>query len=345
MSLLNNGSGAILSFGELLLRICPDVNGDWLTANNLPVYVGGAELNVATALALWQLPSRYFTALPDNDMSRQVLNYLDEKMIDTSPVYFHGDRIGLYFLTQGQDLKNNALIYDRAGSSFASLKTGMIDWDKVYEDVSWFHFSAICPAISQTVADVCEEAIAEASKRGITVSIDLNYRAKLWKYGKQPAEVMKALLPYCDQVMGNIWAAQTMLDIPVPTNINEQSTKADYQAAARQTSKEIIKQYPKCKAVANTFRFDTTDGGLTYYTTLYNGEDLITSAQYSALDIVDKVGSGDCFMAGLIYGYYQQLAEKDILAYATAAAFQKLFIKSDATNKTVAEIKNSIKHE
>jgi 2-dehydro-3-deoxygluconokinase len=180
----NFKSGAVLSFGELLLRIAPDAGGNWLNDNTLPTYIGGAELNVATALALWNVPSRYFTALPNNGLSVQIVAYLNKKNIDTSPVYYHGDRIGLYFLTKGKDLKHDALIYDRANSAFAGLKPGMIDWDKALDGVSWFHFSAICPAISQQVADMCLEALEAASAKGITISVDLNYRSKLWQYGK-----------------------------------------------------------------------------------------------------------------------------------------------------------------
>ncbi|RYE21870.1 MAG: sugar kinase, partial [Sphingobacteriales bacterium] len=140
-------TGKILSFGELLLRICPDADGGWLNTNTLPFYVGGAELNVATALALWGLQSQYFTALPDNGMSGQLIDYLNKKNIDTTPVHYHGSRVGLYFLTKGKDLKNDALIYDRAHSAFAELQPDMVNWDKVLDGVSWFHFSAISPAV------------------------------------------------------------------------------------------------------------------------------------------------------------------------------------------------------
>jgi len=171
--------GKVLSFGELLLRICPDSSGDWLTTNSFPVYVGGAEANVAAALALWEIPSAYMTAVPDNYIARQLTGYLDELNIDTSAVRYEGDRIGLYFLDKGKDLKNAGVIYDRNYSSFSELKVGMVNWDAVFEGVTWFHFSAICPAINQSVADVCEEALIAASAKNIRISIDLNYRAKL----------------------------------------------------------------------------------------------------------------------------------------------------------------------
>jgi 2-dehydro-3-deoxygluconokinase len=343
-SLLNKNftDGSVLSFGELLLRICPDAEGQWLYENSLPFYVGGAELNVATALALWDIPSAYFTALPENGMATQLLDYLQDRNIDTSRVFSHGKRIGLYFLTKGKDLKNDALIYDRAHSAFADLTPGLVDWDKVLDGVSWFHFSAICPAISQSVADTCKEVLVAASRKGITISVDLNHRAKLWQYGKSPREVMPELVQYCDLIMGNVWAADTMLDIPVIPDIHESGQKSVYLKEAQKTSERLMERFPKCQAVANTFRFDAA-GDIKYYTALYTDNKLISSSEYEATHIIDKVGSGDCFMAGLIYGFYNNWAPHEVLEFATAAAFEKLFVPSDATTRTVEQIQKAMK--
>lgn len=335
--------GKILSFGELLLRICPDIDGNWLKENNLPFYVGGAELNVATALALWGLPSAYLTALPENMLSDHLINYLRDKKIDTSPVVFQGNRIGTYYLPKGKDLKNAGVIYDRNHSSFAELQPKTIDWDTVFTDVSWFHFSAICPAINQNVADVCKEALQAASERNIFISLDLNYRAKLWKYGKNPIDVMPNLAQYCDLVMGNVWAANQMLGTHVDENIHDIGSKENYINHAKTTSEAIIKAYPKCKYVANTFRFG--DPGIEYYTTVFTDGKLEVSQEYTSAHIVDKVGSGDCFMAGLIYGLYQKMPLKEALEFATAAAYGKLFIDSDATTMSIEAIKKTIKND
>jgi 2-dehydro-3-deoxygluconokinase len=342
--LINNNfkEGAVLSFGELLLRIVPDADGEWLNDNVLPFFVGGAELNVATALALWNVPSKYFTAMPENGLSAQIINYLKNKNIDTSPVYYQGNRLGIYYLTKGKDLKHDALIYDRANSAFADLKPGMVNWDKVLDGVSWFHFSAICPAISQHVADVCLEVLQAASAKGITISVDLNYRSKLWQYGKHPQDVMPELVKYCDVIMGNIWAAEQMLGIEVLGDIHESGQKSIYLKEALSSSQRIVAQYTKCKAVANTFRFDAT-GDIDYYTALYHNGEFYSSHEYNTNEIVAKVGTGDCFMAGLIYGFYNNLGAQQTLEFATAAAFQKLFIASDATTQTVQEINNTIK--
>ncbi len=333
----------VLSFGEILLRICPDMDGEWLKENKLPFYVGGAELNVATALALWNVPSAYLSAVPDNSVTREIIDYLDKRDIDTTPMVFHGDRLGLYYLPKGKDLKNAGVIYDRANSAYADLKVGQINWDEVFEDVSWFHFSAICPAINQSIADICLEALKVASSKNITVSLDLNYRAKLWKYGKEPINILPELAKYCTLIMGNVWAANKMLGTALHDDLKptEGYAKETLLQQATDTSKEILSLFTACKAVANTFRFDNGKG-IRYYTTIYTNNELTVSEEYVSDEILDKVGSGDCFMAGLIYGFYNQLPVSETLNFATAAAYDKLYIPSDATTSTVAEIEKRI---
>lgn len=326
----------VLCFGELLMRFSPVVGGEWLSQHSMPVYIGGAELNVAHALALWDTPVKYITALPDNYLSHNITKNIASKNIDLSSLLLCGNRIGTYYLPQGADLKNADVIYDRANSSFSELKAGMIDWDKVLEDVSWFHFSAICPAISVAVAGVCEEVLKACTAKNITISIDLNYRSKLWQYGQQPIEVMPVLVKYCNIIMGNIWAAQTMLGIAFDEDVLTIDKKENYLQQSKATSIKIMEQFPNCKMVANTFRFG--DSAVSYYTTLFMQQQLYVSAKYKTATITDKVGSGDCFMAGLIYGNYHHHPPQQILDYATAAAFQKMFITGDATDKTPTEV-------
>ncbi|HVS92819.1 MAG TPA: sugar kinase [Mucilaginibacter sp.] len=330
-------SSKVLTFGELLLRISPDEGGQWLYDNSFPFYIAGAELNAATALALWGVPVKYMTALPDNGMARQIAEFLEKQHIDISSILYREGRLGLYFLTKGRDLKNDALIYDRAHSAFSLLKPGMIDWDTLFEGIGWFHFSAICPAINQNIAEVCKEALEAASKKGVVVSVDLNYRSKLWKYGKAPIDIMPGLVQYCDLVMGNVWAIEAMLGIPVVPGIHESGQRSIYLKEALKTSQELVRQYPRCKAVANTFRFDGS-GEIDYYASLYTAGEFYASNEYSASHIINKVGSGDCFMAGLIYGYYQGFDPEKTLEFATAAAFEKLFVESDVIDKKADEI-------
>ncbi|MGG9972076.1 sugar kinase [Ferruginibacter sp. SUN002] len=326
----------ILSFGELLLRISPN-SADKSEKQPMQLFVGGAEANVATALAGWDMPVKYCTVLPDNFMSRHMLHYLELKGIFTSSILFSGNRIGLYYLERGADLKGS-MVYDRERSSFSELKRGMIDWDKVLAGVSWFNFSAISPALNDNVADVCLEAVEAASKKGITISLDLNYRSRLWNYGKQPIEVMPQLAEYCDVLMGNIWSANTLLGIPVDEKIHDKKSKQAYLDHAKATSEEIIKRFPKCKTVANTFRFDSEANNILYYTTLYTEDQLFTSNEFTCMGVVDRSGSGDCFMAGLIYGLCNKYTPQDTVNYAASAAFGKLQEFGDATEQEVLTI-------
>ncbi|HVK97738.1 MAG TPA: sugar kinase [Flavisolibacter sp.] len=326
----------VLCFGELLLRLSPQLNCEWIRQSSMPVFVGGAELNAATALGRWNIPVAYCTAVPDNYLSKEVVQHVQERNIDVSKIQYSGNRIGTYYLPQGADLKNAGVIYDRAYSSFAELQPGQIDWDTVLHDVTWFHFSAINPALNETAVAVCKEALEVASAKRITISVDLNYRAKLWQYGKAPGDVMPELVQYCDVLMGNIWAAEKMLNIPVSNDLA--NDKNVYLEASQQSSKEIMKNFPKCKQVANTFRFDSGDG-VNYYATLFADNKLHVSQEHHTDYIVDKVGSGDTFMAGLIYGNYHQHQPQEIINFAAAAAFNKLFIKGDATTASVEEIK------
>ena len=331
----------ILCFGELLMRLSPQLNGVWINQNSMPVFIGGAELNTASALANWDLPVSYCTALPDHYLAREIAGSVQAKGIDTSHIRFSGNRIGTYYLPQGADLKNAGVIYDRAYSSFWELKPGQLDWDAILDGVGWFNFSAISPALNENVAAVCKEGADAASKKGITVSIDLNYRAKLWQYGKEPQQVMPDLVALCDVIMGNIWAEEKMLGIEVEQNLPDE--KEAYLQQSQQTSQELQRRFPKCRQVANTFRFDKTEA-LNYYATLYTNNQLCVSATHETKTVIDRVGSGDTFMAGLIYGNCQQHTPQEVIDFAAAAAFNKLFIKGDASTASVEEIRKGVLH-
>jgi 2-dehydro-3-deoxygluconokinase len=332
----------VLSFGEILLRLSPDVNGKWIGNHTIPAYIGGAELNVAHALARWNIPVSYCSAAPSNYLSDAILENLEGHGIDTSRMIRSGDRIGIYYLAQGTDLKNAGVIYDRAGSSTAVLQPGQVNWDEVLRDISWFHFSAISPAISENLAAVCEEALKAAKEKNITVSVDLNYRAKLWKWGKEPHEVMPTLIRYCDIVMGNIWAIERMAGIQLPVNFTTEKDSCLHQAEI--SSAALTKQFPSCKHVANTFRFDE-GSALKYYSTLYSKNGLTVSGEHNVSDIIDKVGSGDCFMAALVYGFTNGLNEQDTLEFATAAAVDKMYVLGDATTSSPGKINERIKNK
>lgn len=328
----------VLCFGELLLRISPAVGDDSAEKQPVLVYVGGAEANVATALAGWDVPVKYCTVLPDNFMARHMLHYLEYHNIYTSSVLFSGDRIGLYYLERGADLKGK-MVYDREHSSFSELVPGMIDWDRVLQDVSWFNFSAITPALNQNLAAVCLEALEAAEAKGITISVDLNFRSRLWKYGKKPIDIMPELVKHCDVVMGNIWSANEMIGTAIDPQIHDKKSRQAYLDHAEATSKEIMQLFPKCKTVANTFRFDSEKNHIRYFTTLFAHNNLYVSKELSCAGVVDRSGSGDCFMAGLIYGLYNLQDNQGLLDFATAAAFGKLQEQGDATGQDILTVK------
>ena len=336
--------GSVLCFGEVMLRLSPPADTSWLKQHQVHVNLAGAECNVAVALAKWNVPVKYCTALPANTVTETVLKFLQEKNIDTSAVQFSGSRMGLLYIQQGTDLKQGGVIYDRKYSSFGELNTGMIDWDDVLKDVSWFHFTAINPALNENVVHVCKEALMYAKMKGITISVDLNYRAKLWQYGKQPVDIMPALANYCNVIMGNIWSANTLLGIPLDETLIAANSRGAYLQHAQKTAEAIHHKFPACKTVALTFRFDTEGGGIEYYAALFTGGQLYASSDYSSTNIVDKVGSGDCFMAALIYGLQNNNPPADVIEYAAAAAFGKLHEKGDITNHSITDVQKIIKH-
>jgi 2-dehydro-3-deoxygluconokinase len=331
----------VLCFGELLLRISPSLNRQWINDAAMAVHIGGAELNAAAALARWDVPVKYCTVLPENYLAKEICEEVASKGIDISPILFSGTRIGLYYLSQGADLKHSGVIYDRAYSSFSELKPGTIDWDKILDDVSWFHFSAISPALNENIAAVCEEALQVAASKQITISVDLNYRAKLWQYGKKPIEIMPALVEYCDVIMGNIWSANTLLGLEVDENIHDKKSRKAYLDHASRTAAALMQRFSKCKTIAQTFRFD--DDGLRYYTVLNHLQQEYFSKEFYTKNYLDKIGSGDCFMAGLIYGLYNHSASQQIIDFATAAAFGKLHEIGDATKQAIEDVEKIMK--
>ncbi len=325
----------VACFGELLLRLSPELNQQWIEKSSVPIYVGGAELNVATALSNWNIPTKYCTALPDNYLSKEIIQELINRNIDTSSIHLSGNRVGLYYLPGGADLKNSGVIYDRDYSSFAALKPGMINWDYALKDCDWFHFSAISPALNRNVVDVCKEALLAAKAKNVIISVDLNYREKLWQYGVKPTDVMPELVQYCDVVMGNIWSVQHLLGLR--STIKESNGKSNQQlvAAGESSMQQLQQHYPNVGAMAYTFRLEEN-----YFGMLQQGSVTTVSKIFSLKPSLDKVGSGDCFMGGLIYGLRNHTTPKETIDFAAAAAIGKLQEKGDATKNGVKQIEN-----
>lgn len=329
----------VLCFGEILLRYSFGL--DFSNQQNMTAYIGGAESNVALALAKWDIPVSYCTAIPDNFMADRILAYYLQLGVDTTNVIKSGERIGSYYLNQGADVKNTGVIYDRNHSSFSELKPPSIIWEEVFEGVTWFHFTAISPALNSNITKLCEEALIVAQKKGITISLDLNYREKLWKYGYEPIAVIPKLATYANVIMGNIWSAEKMLGIIINPKLSATTNDSDLVIQAKKTSESILKKYPNCKAVANTFRFSEREG-VKYFATLYQQKKIYKSKTLFAEKPIDKVGTGDCFMAGLIYGTLHKKEPQQTVEFAARAAYEKLFIKGDATTSKAKEIEHLI---
>jgi 2-dehydro-3-deoxygluconokinase len=327
----------VFCFGEILLHYAPPVSHNFMEQHQMPFYLGGAELNVATALAKWDIPVKYGTAMPSHFLTDTIIGHLSKKNIDSSAIQFSGNRIGCFYLATGLDMKNAAVVYDRANSSFAEIKKGSIDWKEVLKDVHWFHFSAISASLTQNATDVCLEALIAATELGIPISVDLNYRAKLWQYGKTPIEVMSELVKYCTVLMGNLWAVEDMLGIASSIQSSVGCTVDALTSAAHESMTKLKAQFTLLNTIAYTFRLNET-----YFGVLSNKNNFYKSPTYNIKDVKNIVGTGDCFMAGLIYGMQINNTPEAIINFAAAAAVGKLYELGDATEQSVEQIKNRI---
>lgn len=334
--------GAVLCFGEVMIRLSLPGDTSWLHEQVLHANLAGAECNVAVALAKWGIPAGYCTALPKNAASADILTFLREKNIDTSSVHFSGSRVGIMYAMRGSDAREGGVLYDRRYSAFGELMPGDINWGEVLRGVSWFHFTAISPALGENTAAVCKEAVMAARRLGIIVSIDLNHRPTLWQYGKNPAEVVPGLAEYCDVIMGNIWSAHTLLGISLDERLVAADTKDSFLEHAEKTAAAIQEKFAQCKTTALTFRLNTQPAGIRYYGCLFAGSRLYASREFTAPVIADKIGSGDCFMAGLIFALRNGFVLQAAIEFAAAAAFGKLQEKGDFTNNSVENINHII---
>ncbi|MEY4052626.1 MAG: hypothetical protein RIR64_1611 [Bacteroidota bacterium] len=325
----------VFCFGEILLHYAPTSGTHFIESHQMPLYLGGAELNVARALANWEVPVKYVTAMPPHFLTDNILGYLNQKNIDTSAIQFSGNRIGCFYLESGLDMKSAGVVYDRDNSSFANIQKGSIDWPLVLKDVTWFHFSAISASLTQNALEVCMEALNAATTMGIPISIDLNYRAKLWQYGKTPLEVMPQLVKYCSVIMGNLWAVEEMLGIQSAIHSSEGFSKADLEQAAHKSMLLLKEQFPLLNTITYTFRLADT-----YFGLLFNKNNFYTSSTYKMNDVKNIVGTGDCFMAGLIYGIRHKNSPEELINFAAAAAVGKLYELGDATEQSIEQIKN-----
>jgi len=329
----------VVTFGEIMLRLSPPGFLRFSQANNFDVVYGGGESNVAVSLANYGVPVDFVTRLPKNDIGECALMELRKRGVNTQNIIFGGDRLGIYFLETGAVSRGSKVVYDRSNSAISEIKPGMIDWDQVFDGTEWFHWTGITPAISQSAADVCLEAVKAASTKGITISTDLNYRAKLWNYGVEPEGIMTELTSYCDIILGNEEDAEKHFGIK-PEGLDITTQGHDVKAEAfLSVCQQMMKKFPRAKKVITTLRGSISASHNTWAGVLFDGETLFQSPQYQITDIVDRVGGGDSFMGGLIYGLLTYPEDdQNALNFAVAASCLKHTIKGDANLVTVDEV-------
>lgn len=323
----------VLTFGEILIR--QQSAGAYFFSegkNYLEIFPGGSEANVAVSLARMGTPAAYASAFPDHALSHEILRLLEGTGVDSSRAVIGGERLGSYILQSANGLSKGEVIYDRKFSSFSQLRINQLAMDQLFANIHWFHWTAITPALNPEMADLMHQLLEEAQRRNIPISVDLNYRNKLWQYGQEPLAVMPKLVQYCQVIMGNIWAANKMLGTAVDEQLNRYSSSEAYKAMANSSAAEIFEKYPRCQHVAHTFRFMDNPNHNLFYGTYHRRDIQVISNIYETHAVIDRIGSGDAFMAGLLHGLLQKASAQEIVDMATGAGFQKLFVKGDFGN-------------
>jgi len=330
---------SVLTFGEIMLRLSPPNNLRIVQTRSFDAIYGGGEANVAASLANFGMDSYFVTRLPNNEIGQACLNFLRQYGVKVDKIIFGGNRLGIYFLETGISMRPSKVIYDRENSAIATATPEMFDWDKIFDDeISWFHWTGITPAISQNLAEICLDAIKVARSMDLTISCDLNYRSKLWKYGKKPIEVMDELVKYCDIIIGNEEDAEKVFGIKAPDTdiISGKIDPNKYKYVAQ----ELKKRFHNAKYVAITLRGSLSASHNTWAGVLYDDENnLYISSSFNILPILDRVGGGDAFVAGLIYGFlnFEQDKQK-ILDFAVASSCLKHTIFGDFNLISVKEV-------
>jgi 2-dehydro-3-deoxygluconokinase len=334
----------VVTFGEVMLRLATPDYLRFIQTTNLNANFGGGEANVAVSLANYGLPTEFVTRLPKNDIAEWCISELRKYNVGTTHILRGGNRVGIYFLETGAVARASKVVYDRAESAIAQIEPGMVDWETVFHDAQWFHWTGITPALSQGAADACLEAIRTANKMGITVSCDLNYRKNLWKYGKTASEVMPALVEGCDVVLGNEEDAEKVFGIK-PEGFDVATTGGEVNAAEFESvCRQLQQRFPRAKKIIITLRGSINANHNTWGGCLFDGSKLYQSKRYDITHIVDRVGGGDSFMGGLIYGLITFAGDdRRALDFAVAASALKHTIYGDINLVTVAEVENLLK--
>ena len=326
-----------ITFGEIMLRLKPSNCERFFQSPLLEATFGGGEANVAVGLARFGLNVAYVSVIPDNPIGDACIGELRRQGVDTSLIMRTGNRLGIYFLEAGANQRPSKVIYDRSHSAIAEASPGDIHWDKVFDGVSWFHISGITPAISLSASELSLGAVKKAREKGITVSCDLNFRKNLWKYGKSASEVMGELVKYVDIALGNEEDCQKSLGVKVDIDVESGRLQTKKY---RELTDRVLSLYPDIKKIAITLRESHSANYNGWSAVLNNRKEFLISKKYEIHNIVDRVGGGDTFAAGLIYGLNNLNNDKESLEFAVAASCLMHSIPGDLPLLSIEEVKN-----
>lgn len=325
----------VLTFGEIMLRLKAPGHERFFQSPMLEATFGGGEANVAASLANYGMDAAFLTVLPKNAIADECVKELRRFGVDTGRIVRGAGRMGIYYLEGGANQLPSKVVYDREYSAIAMAKPGDISWDKAFEDVEWFHITGITPAISESAMQLSLDAMKEAKKRNITVSCDLNYRKKLWQYGVRAAQVMREIAKYVDVAIANEEDVQKSLEIT--TDVNVESGELD-RSKYRDLGSKVLAAYPNMKMIAITLRESKTADSNGWAACLNDGEHFYESKRYMISDIIDRVGGGDSFAGGLIYGLNHYEDKQQALEFAVAASCLKHSIIGDFNRVGVSDV-------
>ena len=326
----------VVTFGEIMLRLAPPAHERFEQAESFVTTFAGAEANVAASLAAFDVPVRFVTRLPANDLGRKCASNLRRYGVGIDHVLWGGERLGLFYLEAGAAQRGSKVIYDRSHSSFSTIEPGMVDWRGVFADAGWFHFTGISPAVSRSAAEACLEAATTAKELGLRVSCDLNFRAKLWQWGRSAGEVMEGLVRCCDLVVANEEDAEKVFNISAPdADVEKGEIDADKYVPV---CEEMADRFPNLRTVAVTLRGSLSASHNTWSGLLWQEGRTYFAPTYDILPIDDRVGSGDAFNGALIYGLGRDEGPQWSLDFAVAASCLKHSIHGDFNLVTVAEV-------
>ena len=330
----------VVTFGEIMVRLGAPDYLKLIQANRFDVSYAGAEANVAVSLANYGIATDYITCLPDNPIAERCIMDLRGHKVGVDHIQRTGKRMGILYLETGSNARPSKVYYDREDSSIATVESGSIDWKEILKDATWFHWTGITPALSVNAAAECLKAIKTANELGVTVSCDINYRGNLWKYGKTAAEVMPEMVAGSDIILGNEEDCEKVFGIK-PKDFDATKTNGTVdQSSFLSVCQQMMERFPRCKKMVVTLRGAINANHNTWGGVLYNGKELIESRRYDITDIVDRVGGGDSFMGGLIFGLLHYQDDHKALEFATAASCLKHTLKGDYNWVTRGEVEN-----